>query len=92
MLIHRGRLKSNVEKQYDILENRLAEPGQQYLALKDRPTIADIATIPFANEECADLFGMDLGKWPHIVDWSRRMLARPAVQRARERVAKMGHE
>ncbi|EHK22000.1 uncharacterized protein TRIVIDRAFT_216157 [Trichoderma virens Gv29-8] len=87
-----AKLRSNIEKQYDILEGRLAQEGQQYLALPDRPTIADIATLPFADEACAVLFGLDLSNWPHTLEWSRRMAARPAVVRARERVAKLGHE
>ncbi|CAM1502579.1 Fc.00g073550.m01.CDS01 [Cosmosporella sp. VM-42] len=86
------KLRSNIEKQYDILEGRLSQEGQTYLALKDRPTIADIATLPFADEACAALFGLELSRWPHTLEWSRRMAARPAVLRARERVAKMGHE
>lgn len=87
-----SRLRSKIEKQYDILEGRLSREGQMYLALKDRPTIADIATLPFADEACATLFGLQLSKWPHTLDWSRRMAARPAVLRARERVSKMGHD
>lgn len=87
-----SRLRSNIEKQYDILEGRLSQEGQMYLALKDRPTIADIATLPFADEACATLFGLQLSKWPHTLDWSRRMAARPAVLRARERVSRMGHD
>ena len=87
-----NRLRSNIEKQYDILEDRLSQPGQQYLALRDRPTIADIATLPFADEPCAALFGLELSKWPYTLNWSRRMAARSAVIRARERVAKMGHD
>ncbi|KAH9239377.1 hypothetical protein K456DRAFT_1826905 [Colletotrichum gloeosporioides 23] len=87
-----AKLRSNIEKQYDILEGRLSQEGQMYLALKDRPTIADIATLPFADEACATLFGLQLSKWPYTLDWSRRMAARPAVLRARERVSKMGHD
>jgi glutathione S-transferase len=87
-----SRLRSNIEKQYDILESRLSQRGQQYLALPDRPTIADIATLPFADQPCAALFGLDLTKWPQVLDWSRRMMGREAVQRARERITKMGHE
>ncbi|RDW70935.1 hypothetical protein BP6252_07498 [Coleophoma cylindrospora] len=87
-----SRLRSNIQVQYDILEKRLSQPKQQYLALPDRPSIADIATLPFADEPCAALFGLDLANWPHILDWSKRMNSRPAVVKARERVAKMGHE
>ncbi|KAL6235268.1 hypothetical protein BDW75DRAFT_230451 [Aspergillus navahoensis] len=36
-------LHSNCLRQWDILEKRLALDGQDYIALKDRPTLADIS-------------------------------------------------
>jgi glutathione S-transferase len=85
------RLRSNITVQYDILERRLNEPGQQYLALKDRPTIADIATLPFAMEATAELFGLEFERWPKLQEWSVRMSEREAVKRAWQRVAGFGH-
>lgn len=78
-------------KQYDILEKRLNEPGQSYLALKDRPTIADIATLPFAMEETAELIGLDAQRWPKMKAWTERMNERPSVKTAWARVAAFGH-
>lgn len=85
------RLRSNITVQYDILERRLNEPGQQYLALKDRPTIADIATLPFAMKSTAELFGLEFEKWPKLQEWSVRMGEREAVKRAWQRVAGFGY-
>ncbi|KAI0869361.1 putative glutathione S-transferase GliG-like protein [Hypoxylon argillaceum] len=74
------KLHSNVLKQWDILENRLSELEQKYVALKDRPTIADLSYFPFAMPWMFEFFGVSIDKWPHIASWSERMMARPAVK------------
>ncbi|GAW14654.1 hypothetical protein ANO14919_040570 [Xylariales sp. No.14919] len=74
------KLYSNVLKQWDILDNRLSEAEQQYVALKDRPTIADLSYLPFAMPWMFEFFRVSIDKWPHIASWSERMMARPAVK------------
>jgi glutathione S-transferase len=86
------RLSKSIRQQYDIMETRLSEPGQEYIALPDRPTIADIANLPFANENIAATADYDFNDWPKLKDWSERMLARPAVQRAYQYGSTFGHE
>ncbi|KAB8070359.1 glutathione S-transferase [Aspergillus leporis] len=86
------RLSTSIRQQYDILEARLSEPGQEYIALPDRPTIADIANLPFANEKIAATADYDFNDWPRLKAWSERMLGRPAVQRAYQRGSTFGHE
>ncbi|KAK5636793.1 hypothetical protein RRF57_012506 [Xylaria bambusicola] len=79
------KLHSNVLKQWDILENRLSELEQKYVALKDRPTIADLSYLPFAMPWMFEFFHVSINKWPHIESWSQRMLARPAVKHVLDR-------
>jgi gliotoxin/aspirochlorine biosynthesis glutathione S-transferase len=78
--------------QYDILEKQLARPAQEYIALPDRPTIADIANLPFVTEDLALKAGLNLGDWPHLLVWSKKMLERPAVQRAWSDVQTFGND
>jgi gliotoxin/aspirochlorine biosynthesis glutathione S-transferase len=85
-----NRLSSGIRDQYSILERRLSEPGREYIALADRPTIADLANLPFANEQIAGTAGYDFNDWPHLKAWSEKMFARPAVQRAFSRARGFG--
>lgn len=85
-------LLANVKEQYGILERRLSEPGQNYIALPDRPTIADFANLPFANEKIAASADIDFSGWPKLKAWSEDMFARPAVARAWGMLAGFGHE
>jgi glutathione S-transferase len=78
-----------VLKQWDILERRLS--GQQYVALHDRPTIADLSFFPFAMPWMFQFFGEDIDTRPHILDWTNRMLQRPAVRRVMARGPTIGH-
>jgi glutathione S-transferase len=87
-----ARLASNIKVQYDILERRLAEEGQKYIALPDRPTIADIANLPFVTEDLALKAGLKLGDWPHLRAWSEMMLSRPCVQKAMIDIETFGHD
>ena len=92
LLLTDCRLGESIKHQYDILEGRLSEAGQNWIALADRPTIADVANLPFANTAIAGSAGWDLSEWPKLKAWSERMLARPAIQRAHARVIKFGIE
>lgn len=74
------------------MEARLASPGQNYVALPDRPTIADISYFPFAMPWMFKFLGVDVNDWPNIKAWGERMLERPAVQRILERGPNYGHE
>jgi glutathione S-transferase len=90
-LTYGGRLHKDTLRQWDILEKRLAEPGQAYVALKDRPTIADLSYMPFSMPYMFKLFSVDIEDWPHINAWSAKMLARPAVKDVLERAPSLGH-
>ena len=85
-----SRLSDSIRDQYSILERRLSEPGQMFIALPDRPTIVDFATLAFANERIASTASYDFSDWPNLMKWSERMLARPAVQRAFARAQTFG--
>lgn len=79
-------------KQWDILERHLGTIGQNFVALPDRPTIADISYLPFTMPWMFTFLGVDIKAWPHIEAWSERMLERPAVQRILLRGPNYGHE
>ena len=78
-------------QQWNILEKRLSLPGQQFIALKDRPSIADISYFPFAMPWMFKFFGVDIKDWPHIAAWAERMSARPAVKAVLEKGPTYGH-
>lgn len=87
------RLHEDVVKQWDILEQRLASsPEQHYVALPDRPTIADLSYFPFAMPWMFAFFGVDVKDWPHIQAWGERMIQRPAVKRVLGRGPRYGHD
>lgn len=78
-------------QQWDILEKRLGLPDQQYIALADRPTIADISYFPFAMHWMFNFLGVDISKYPNIKSWGERMVSRPAVKTILEHGPKYGH-
>lgn len=78
-------------KQWDILNQQLEKPEQEYIALRDRPTIADLAYLPFATPWMFNFFGVDIEDWPAVQAWSRRMLERPAIKLVLERAPMYGH-
>ncbi|KAH6608321.1 putative glutathione S-transferase GliG-like protein [Trichoderma cornu-damae] len=84
-------LHENVLKQWDVINNRLAIQGQQYIALQDRPTLADLSYFPFAMPWMFAFLGVDIKDWPHIREWADRMLARPAIQDIMARAKTFGH-
>ncbi|CAF9933829.1 MAG: hypothetical protein ALECFALPRED_005765 [Alectoria fallacina] len=59
-------LHENTVKQWDILEERLSLPNQNYIALKDRPTLADLSYFPFAMPWMFKFLGVDIKGWPAI--------------------------
>jgi len=73
------------------MEKRLSEPGQDYVALKDRPTLADLSYFPFAMPWMFKFLGVDVKDWPKIEAWGQRMLARPAIQKILEVAPTYGH-
>ncbi|CAI6337026.1 unnamed protein product [Periconia digitata] len=74
-------LYENCVKQWGILEKRLAEPGQGFIALKERPTVADIAYYPFAMSYMFEFLGVNIADWPNIMNWAQKMEARPGIQK-----------
>ncbi len=87
-----NRLHANTLRQWDILEKRLSTPGQNYIALADRPTLADLSYFPFAMPWMFKFLGVEVKDWPQIERWGTRMLARPAIQLIMENAPRIGHE
>jgi glutathione S-transferase len=58
---------------FDLLNDRLSQPGQQWLALSDRPTIADLINYPFMDEPTSTRLNLSLDNWPALENWCRRM-------------------
>lgn len=87
-----SRLHKDTLRQWNILEKRLAEPGQGYVALKDRPTVADLSYLPFSMPYMFTLFGVKIDDWPRIAEWSRDMLSRSAVKAVLDRAPTLGHD
>ncbi|KAF2219179.1 glutathione S-transferase [Elsinoe ampelina] len=85
------KLRQNTIKQWDILEKRLSIPGQAYIALKDRPTLADLSYLPYAMPWMFKFYGVDIEDWPRIKSWAESMFARPSVSKTLERAPKFGH-
>ena len=91
MLSSRSRLHANVIRQWDILEARLSLPDQNYIALKDRPTLADLSYFPFAMPWMFKFLGVDVDNWPAIKKWGEKMLGREAVKIIMEKSPKFGN-
>jgi glutathione S-transferase len=73
------------------MEARLSAPNQSYVALPDRPTLADLSYFPFAMPWMFKFLGVDPNNWPKTLAWGERMLERPAVQKILENGPKYGH-
>ncbi|KAL9059846.1 MAG: hypothetical protein Q9162_000916 [Coniocarpon cinnabarinum] len=86
------KLRENVIRQWDILESRLAQPSQAYVAVADRPTIADLSYLPFAMPVMFGFLDVSLGKYPRIEKWSSSMLERPAIREIMAEAPKYGHD
>lgn len=86
-----AKMKENCVKQWKILEARLSLPRQNYIALPDRPTIADLSYFPFAMPWMFAFIGVDIEAFPKIQSWGQRMAARPAVKGVLEKGPTYGH-
>ncbi|KAJ4342313.1 hypothetical protein N0V95_006988 [Ascochyta clinopodiicola] len=76
------KMLKDLRAQYAILEERLSQPGQQWLGLADRPTIADIAVYPFADDPTMARMGIDKNDFPMLKAWSNRFAGIPGVAKA----------
>ncbi|KAI0390335.1 glutathione S-transferase [Xylariaceae sp. FL0594] len=86
-----AKLRGNCVKQWQILEARLSLPDQLYIALPDRPTIADISYFPFAMPWMFKFLEVEIKDYPNIQSWGERMATRPAVKRVLEAGPTYGH-
>lgn len=77
-----GRYGALAERLYRLLDERLAH--REWLAGDDY-SIADIATFPWG--EYLDRHGLDKNDYPALLRWRERIAARPAVIRAKQRMA-----
>lgn len=85
----KANLKVKLQAKYELMEQRLNEPNQQYLAVADRPTIADIASCMFCDELTIKLIiGFEKGQWPNISRWSDKMQSIPEVKSMFEDLAR----
>ncbi|KAK7178673.1 glutathione s-transferase [Paraphaeosphaeria sporulosa] len=76
------KMLNDLRVHYSILEKRLSEPGQRWLGLADRPTIADIAVYPFADDPTMARMGIDKNEFPALKAWSNRFASIPGVAKA----------
>ncbi|KAF2869629.1 glutathione S-transferase [Massariosphaeria phaeospora] len=81
---------ASIRSEYTVLEKRLSEPGQTFVALPDRPTIADFAILPLANADVAATADINFDEWPKLQDWSKRVYALPYVSQAKARIESFG--
>lgn len=86
------KLHANTVAQWDILERRLSLPDQQYIALPDRPTIADLSYFPFAMPWMFGFLKVDMNAYPKTQEWAQKMLERPAVRKVMDYAPRIGHE
>ncbi|KAF2092847.1 glutathione S-transferase [Rhizodiscina lignyota] len=66
------KMLNDLKVQYGILERHLSKPGQQWIGLKDRPTIADIAIYPFSDDPTMERMGLDKNDYPSLKAWTDR--------------------
>ncbi|TDZ49525.1 Glutathione S-transferase aclG [Colletotrichum trifolii] len=87
VMLHKGTLR-----QWYILEARPSEPGQNFIALKDRPTIADTSYLPFSMPCIFQLVGVGMQEWSHFDKWPQNMLSRQAIKTVLSRAPTLGHD
>lgn len=73
---------NDLKVQYGILQRHLSQPGQQWIGLKDRPTIADVSIYPFADDPTMARMGLDKNEFPALKVWSDRFAKLPGVAKA----------
>ncbi|KAL6862020.1 membrane dipeptidase domain-containing protein [Trichoderma novae-zelandiae] len=71
------KMLTDLRVQYDIIDKHLSQPGQEFIGLKDRPTIADIAIYPFADDPTMARMGLDKNDFPALKAWSERFAQIP---------------
>lgn len=76
------RMLNDLRVQYGILDKHLSQPGQQWIGLKDRPTIADISVYPFADDPTMARMGLDKNDYPALKAWSDKFARIPGVVKA----------
>ncbi|KAK5988150.1 Glutathione S-transferase verG [Cladobotryum mycophilum] len=76
------KMYNDLKVQYGIIERHLSKPGQQFIGLKDRPTIADIAVYPFADDPTMARMNIDKNEFPSLKAWSERFAKLPGVAKA----------
>lgn len=74
----RNRYLAETKRLYGVMNKRLA--NNDYLA-GNNYSIADIATYPWAIPAQNAFHRIDIGDYPHVDRWVRRVAGRPAVQR-----------
>jgi glutathione S-transferase len=79
-----------IRTEYNFLETRLNEAGQEFVALPGRPTIADFAILPLANESIATSAELDFNEWPKLKAWSEKVSMLPPVAKALQRISRFG--
>lgn len=82
MLKLHNRLYNDLRVQYGILDKHLSQPGQKWVGLKDRPTIADLAIYPFADDPTMARMGIDKHDFPSLKKWSDDLARVPGVAKA----------
>ncbi|KAI0516993.1 glutathione S-transferase [Xylaria bambusicola] len=85
------KLHQNCVRQWQIIERRLSLPRQDYIALPDRPSIADISYFPFTMPWMFEFLSVDIKEYPSIRCWGERMASRPAVKAVLDRGPTYGH-
>ncbi|OAQ61130.1 hypothetical protein VFPPC_13216 [Pochonia chlamydosporia 170] len=68
--------------QFGIMNDRLSKPGQNWIGLPDRPTIADISIYPFVDDPTTARMGIDKNDFPALKAWSERIAELPGVAKA----------
>ncbi|OPB46121.1 hypothetical protein A0O28_0062420 [Trichoderma guizhouense] len=77
-----AKMLADLRVQYGILDKHLSQPGQTFIGLKDRPTIADIAIYPFADDPTMARMGLSKDDFPALKEWSERFSQIPGVRKA----------
>lgn len=76
------RMYKDLVVQFGIMNDRLSKPGQNWIGLPDRPTIADISIYPFVDDPTAVRMGIDKNDFPALKAWSERVAELPGVAKA----------
>lgn len=73
---------NDLRVQYGMINNHLSKPGQKWIGLQDRPTIADIAIYPFADDSTMARMGIEKSDFPALKAWSDSFAELPGVAKA----------